>query len=341
LFDLAARTLRPLRAGEAARDPFAPDRVAGQLGNDPETVGAILRRNPTAAEPIVVRLLGSPDLKTRRAAADLLAFVGTERVAPQVQAYATAADPDVARAVRAFLRRVNPTAFDAVAEAMMDLKTEDRTKRLAAMAALAAVPAVDPKRRNDVAVLLEAALLDAAKADAEGEAAAAALTVWHGDRTAARLAPALNNQDNLKNRPAVRDALVTALAATKDKIAVSVIMKWMPVEPTKVTQALVRMGPVAEDEAIRIMNVYFTDRTPDGVKARAGCVGVLAEIGTAKSIPALARASKDQRDVVTQEVARQAIETIKARPPAAVPAATPGPATKPTSRPAGAAARAA
>ncbi|QOV90846.1 MJ0042-type zinc finger domain-containing protein [Humisphaera borealis] len=318
LFDLSARTLRPQRAGEPPVDPFAPERVADRIGEDAEAVSAILRKNPVVAEPIVIRLLSSADMRTRRAAADLLPFVISDKGLPQVESMASHADDHVAGAVRALLKKMKPGAFDEVAEVLLDMKGTDTFKRKAAFERLAKMSPPNDKRRNEVATILEDTIIQEKGFGFEAEAAANALAAWPGDKTSARLAPLLNDP---KLFPSRRDNLLTAISGSKDKLTVNIVMKWMPLAPEKVTPILIRMGPIAEDEAIRQLNIYFTNNTEDGPKVRAGCVAILTEVGSMKSMEVLGRASRDKRDVVTQEAAKQAIDNIKAR--------TAKPATKP------------
>lgn len=319
LFDMAARTLRLRPAGQPVNDPFAPERVVSRIAEDPESVSAILRKNPAAAEPLVIDLLSNPDARTRRAAAEILPVVVSEKSLAKIEPLASHSDETVANAVRGVLKRMKPQAFDALAEVLLDLKSEDTFKRRNAMERLSKMQP-DESRRNEVAAILEAIVLPERAFGFDVDTAAKALAVWPGDKTASRIAPLLNDPKLWAPR---RDALLTAISGTRDRLTVNVVMKWLPQAPDKVAPILTRMGPLAEDETIRVLNIYFTNNTADGPKVRSACVQILSEVGSNKSLEVLGRASRDRRDVVTQEAAKQAIETIRAR--------LAKPATKPAS----------
>jgi hypothetical protein len=319
----AACALRPARPGEPKADPFALDRVAARLADAPEDAVAILARAGPAAEPYVLAALNGSDVRARRAAAEMLPQVLTEKSLPQIEALAASPDEHVAKAVRALLKRFKPGAFDAVSEALLDLKGTDHWRREAAFDALAGSRA-DPKRRNEVAAVLESIVLEDRGFD--GAKAARALAVWAGDRTSARLAPVLNDPKLWGGK---RDNLLVAMGGCRDKVAAATVSKWLKLATEPASAALISMGPVAEDDTIRVLTLSFPEKGPDGAKTRSACVAVLREIGTAKSMEILGRAARDPRDVVTQGVAAGAIEAIKARQAAAPPKpATAVPATK-------------
>jgi HEAT repeat protein len=94
-------------------------------------------------------------------------------------------------------------------------------------------------------------------------------------------------------------------------------------EPDAVVAAMKELGPVAEEEAIRLLR----DRNP-GVAANAA--RILETIGTQKCLIELRRLSNDPRDPSTAATARIALDAVLARVKQAKAAAA---ATQPATRP--------
>jgi HEAT repeat protein len=264
----------------------------------------------------------SDNVWVRRAAAELMAEVATAKSIPALQEAAQSRDDDVAKAARAALGRIAPTQFDKTAEALMDLKGSDPWKKEAAFKALASGPA-DPKRRDEVAKALED-MFSGDRAPFDAENIGRALAVWHGPNTVTRLLPMVLDE---RGHPWVRKGLVIALAGTQDKRAVKPIMMWMLKEPDMVVEAISSMGPVAEAEVIARYNMAMSDKTKEGATVRANCVRMLQAVGhTPAAVATLTRAAGDRRDAAGAELAKSALETVKARVAQKAP---PKPATKP------------
>jgi HEAT repeat protein len=96
------------------------------------------------------------------------------------------------------------------------------------------------------------------------------------------------------------------LPCTHDRRAVFPIIRWIIKEPEKVVTALKLMGPVAEDEVVKLLREKNAD-------ARKHAARILEEIGTGKSLAELHRASNDPRDKPAAEAAKLAEDTVRAR----------------------------
>jgi predicted Zn finger-like uncharacterized protein len=321
-FEASVRSIRAATATDKKNSPYAPAAVAARFPDDTKAIGAIFKQSPAEAEPFVVQFLSHENVWTRRAAAELLPEVVSAKSADALVPLLKSTDDDVVKAVKAALQKVAPDKFDEVGELLAAIKSDDTFKSRDALARLAQIPA-NPKRRNEVAAVLEGIVLGD-RWSFEQEGAAKALAVWAGERTSLRLAPLLNNPNLFSSR---RDALIMALSGCRDRAAAAVIMKWVAVAPEQVQTAMIAIGPAGEDETIRVLTQQFASKSPDAVKARAGCVSILAETGTAKSLEVLGRASRDPRDPVVQESARLAIDAVKQRlaAKAAAPATQPKP----------------
>jgi hypothetical protein len=308
-FDNAIRSLRLAKAGEPKSDPFSPARVAPRLADKPEEALALLRLHKSAAEPVVLPLLTSAEARTARAAAIFLQEFGTARAAPDLRKAAESSDPELAATARAALKRIAPTDFDAVSEWLIDLKSTEITRRDEALKKLAtATP--DPKRRQEVAALLENMIL-AETAFADLTTVATALARWHGDKTVVRLLPILSREDS---DPSKLEAAIEVVSATHDKAAAAAVLRWLKKEPAKAAAALIRMGAVAEEPVVKLYNTLSFSREEGDVIVRADCVRILSEVAvTSQSLTVLTRAARDPRDVPTQEIAKAAIDTVKAR----------------------------
>src|SRR5205814_7548771 len=95
-------------------------------------------------------------------------------------------------------------------------------------------------------------------------------------------------------------------------------------EPEQAVAALKTMGPVAEDDVMKLLK----ERNAD---ARRNAARVLEEIATQKCLIELRRASTDPRDTSAALAAKQALESVMARVKEQKASAT-QPATKPTTR---------
>jgi hypothetical protein len=175
----------------------------------------------------------------------------------------------------------------------------DNTKRYA-LKRLAVTPAVE--RRDEIAAALEKVISN----DAFGhvsDPAADALRVWWRPQTVENLLPLLDERVWPLSK---RDAAIKVLARTHDKQAVLPIVRWIIKDPEGVVPALKEMGPIAEDEVIKLL------RQPDA-KVRTNAARILSDVGTEKCLIELRRAANDPRDVAAAAVARSSLESVLAR----------------------------
>jgi HEAT repeat protein len=92
----------------------------------------------------------------------------------------------------------------------------------------------------------------------------------------------------------------------KDKSCVYLVVKWILLDTDNATRALIEMGPVAEDEVIKLV------KGPDA-SGRTAAARILQEIGTIKSLAALKRASQDPRDTNAAVAAKVALDIVNER----------------------------
>jgi hypothetical protein len=250
----------------------------------------------------------------RSVAAELLPQVATSASVQKLQPLMCRRHTGVAAAVKATLQRIAPGEFDEISLALKELKGDDVFKRRDVLKALAGMTPVEA-RRDEVNTVLESLVLDPQNRFNIGENAADALATWATAKTANKIIPLLNNP---KLDSWMRPRLIKSVSGLHDnKTAAAAVMKWVILAPDEVVKSLTQMGPVAEDEMIRIFNANFGNKNRDGQVVRNACLRILSEIGTNKSLDVLTRASRDQRDPVSQALALSAIDAVKARTPAA------------------------
>jgi HEAT repeat protein len=294
----AVKTLRKRSPGEARADPFAPQRLLARLADDPQQAAALLRKSGASLEDLLIEAVESKDRRVSDEAAKLLAEVATEKSLPVLRKLAASTDREQSAAARAALQRLRPAEFDAISMAVLDLKSENTFKKREAMKTLASANP-DPKR-PDVTRAIEAAVLESAFF--ANDDAVAALSKWATPETVVKLLPWLDENAGIHERRVA----MQVLSATKDKRAVLPIVRWMLKEPDNATKALTAMGPVAEDDVLKLLR----ERDKD---VRKNAARILQEIGTQKSLAALQRASTDSRDATAAQAAQIALETVKER----------------------------
>ena len=184
----------------------------------------------------------------------------------------------------------------------------------AALESLAKVEPIEAQRDVVAEVLEQLVVQDSSHADA----AANALANWHRPRTVLALMPLLA-EDVWPHWKA--DKAIKVLGKTRDKRAVFPIIRWIVKKPDLVVAAMKDMGPVAEDEVIKLL------REKDAA-VRSNAARILQDIGTAKCLPELRRASKDPRDRAAATIAELALDVVNERVKQAR-AATTAPATAP------------
>jgi len=96
------------------------------------------------------------------------------------------------------------------------------------------------------------------------------------------------------------------LGKVKDKRAVLPVVRWVLLDTENATRSLIEMGPVAEDEVIKLV------KGPDAA-GRTAAAHILQETGTIKSVAALKRASQDPRDANAAAAAKVALDILNER----------------------------
>jgi hypothetical protein len=159
-------------------------------------------------------------------------------------------------------------------------------------------------RREKIAPILEGHFLTDAGFFTQQEAGAA-LEVWFGSKTASHLVAYLNNPRNEHDRRLKQ--VINIMAATKDPQGVHPIIQWMNLQEATVKAALIRMGPVAEDETLKLIESTFP------ASVRIAAAEVLEQIGTVKTMRRLLPFTRDKRDPSIQTAMTAAYEAAKAR----------------------------
>jgi hypothetical protein len=311
----------------AAAAPLTFAQIAEIINNDYFNSKDVIRRYGPRAEAAIVEALTRDDHRVKRIAIELLPDIATTASIDKLKPLASSHDRDLAKTVQAVLQKLAPAQFDSVSGPLADLKTDDVFRRRDAMKALAEMTPVEA-RRDDVTRALEAIVLDG-KFGFDGDEAATALRTWASIKTANKLIPLLNNP---KLDLWQRRRLLKAISGAHDsKPAAGVVIKWLVLSPDEVVAALTYMGPIAEDDVIRVLLANFSGKNHDAQVARASCARILSDIGTAKSLDVLGRVSRDTRDPAAQAIATTALDAVKGR--IASKAAT-KPAVSPASGPA-------
>jgi HEAT repeat protein len=299
-FDAAVRTIRRLRAGELIGDPFTPSQIARRLVDDPDRAIPLLKQAGPAAEDAVLEVLKSDNRRAKAGAIEVLRAIGTDKSLPAIREIAAGSDTQLSGPAREVLRRLAPNEADAIALAVLDLKSgADVLRRREALKTLAAaIP--DESRRKEVAQAIQDVVF--AEDLAVRDDAAKALANWAKPDVVPRMLPWLDERESMFHR----QTALTVLPATKDRRAVFPIVRWIIKEPEAVVKALTAMGPVAEDEVVKLLK----ERDP---AVRKNAARILEEIGGQKSLISLQRASTDPRDPGAAEAARRALETVRER----------------------------
>ena len=289
--------------GGSAADPLSPARLAARLADDPDHATTLLVAAGPDAESAVVPYLKSDDAEARRAAAVVLASVGTAKSLDALRAAYDSGAPAVSSAARAALARIAPEQYDAVALAVLDLaRPAPATVRDGVLALAASTPPDDVRdpRREQVASALIAAAPDATTY--YDDPLVDAIALWATPRTVPQLADVLGETA----RPVARDVAIRAAGRIKDPRLVFPVVRWLIKEPRLAKSALIEMGPVAEQEVSRVL------RESDPI-ARKAAAEVLEVTGGYLSRANLQRASRDPRDPDAAAAAAKALDAVNAR----------------------------
>jgi len=294
------RTLRQRPQGDPMNDPFSPDALAARLAEDPDRVAKLLREKGKSAESAVIPQLKNTDARAARAAATVLAEIGTEKSLPALQEAAKSHDSFLAGAAREAIKKLQPDTMDAVAEALLDLEGGDGFRKREALERLARTPP-DEARRGKVATILEALCLGR-EAFHLSDSLPAAMSAWAGKYTVPRLLPLLDKNAGMHERRLA----MSVFAKLKDERTVLPILRWIIYDADNVTKTLIEMGPVVEPEIVKTL------KDPNAT-ARTAAARIAQEIGTIRSVAALKRASLDQRDPGAAAAARVALDIVNER----------------------------
>jgi len=294
------RTLRQRPQGDPMNDPFSPEALAARLAEDPDRVAKLLREKGKSAESAVIPQLKHADARAARAAASVLAEIGTEESLPALQEAAKSHDSFLASAAREGIKKLQPETMDAVAEALLDLEGGDVFRKREALDRLAKTPP-DEARREKVATILEALCLGR-EAFHLSDSLPAAMSAWAGKHTVPRLLPLLDKDAGMHERRLA----MSVFAKLKDERTVLPILRWIIYDADNVTKTLVEMGPVAEPEIVKTLK-------DANATARTAAARIAQEIGTIRSVAALKRASLDQRDLGAAAAARVALDIVNER----------------------------
>jgi hypothetical protein len=297
--DKFIQRIAPLDAKRPAVDAFDPSRVVESFAD------------PFADPAPIIKASGA------RGLAALQAYVlrkgpGAPRAATRLLDELVSADPSAAKKAT----QTSGAALDVNAELQV-LKSqasvfdkEGALKRLA-------LAKPDASRREEVAAELER-LVSGSDSTFLVEPACDALAVWWRPQSVTALLPMLEENVFPSTR---RTHAMKALAQTGDKRAVYPIVRWIIKEPGDVVYALTTMGPVAEDEVIKLLRERNADVRKDAAR-------ILSEIGTNKCLQELRRAAADPRDATAAAEAKSAVATVlervkQSKSPASTPATRP------------------
>lgn len=185
-----------------------------------------------------------------------------------------------------------------VAKALEVLKSPDLRQRKAAAEMLAKSYIPLPERRVEVAKALEEQALG--KDFWLSKAATNALRIWGGPENVPGLCKALESGQH-------RHEILAVLMQLNDPASAEAIAKLLPGlgDRAAASAALKAMGPKAE----RAVIPFLTHK--DGFTVREAC-GILKEIGTAESIPALTALARANNAFISP-AAQEAIAAIRSR----------------------------
>lgn len=289
------------RAAGERIDPFSIDRVAPRLADDPQNASILLIRHGKLAEDAVLKQLQTGDPHTRRAAAEVLKSIGTQKSLDALAEAARSQDSFLADVAKQAMQKIAPGEIDPVAVALIDLEAASPFKRGDAYKVL--LSAEPDARREKVAATLERLLLDDRAFGSEYDDLGAALAKWARKETVGNLLPVLDQEHGFASK---RRAVMKTLAKIGDPKAIYPIARWLILDSQSASAALIEIGPACEVEVLKLL------REKNAV-ARREAARVLERVGGSKSIPELLRASNDPRDKPAADAAKQALDAVRQR----------------------------
>lgn len=290
------RTSRPQPAPEAPKDAAA---LAAELVDNPYVVKRSLIELGAEAEPHVLPYVDHHDRRTRAAAVDVLAEIGTEKSVPAL-IERLSDEVSVAAPAEKALRRIKPEVVDDVMLMLAKLRSTRAHDQRAGATALARMP-VHEKYHDAVAAELER--LAVSVDNYMRDDFAKALVRWKRTESQAVL---IDMVDHERARSDVRDVVLPALADYGDDASAAAITQWLIEEPDTVVAALTNMGEVAERHVTPLLQHGDTD-----VKRNA--VRILTQVGTRQSVADLTRLARNRRDYETSRLATEAVREITRR----------------------------
>ncbi len=306
-----AWSFRPARGDEPHVDPFNPDAIVARLHDrDPsqaERAEVIIRRMGAAAEPALLKHLNDSDGSLRSRVIGLLGDVGTKNAVQPLLELCSDENSHLADDAIAAVKKLSPADMDAGTEGLLKLSSKNFQTRQKAVAtlALAQPKADDPRRAKISALLCDMVRDNQAGFGISDESLGDALAVWQTPSTVPSLLPMLDfNADAGRRKTAM-----TVLGHTRDKRAAWPIARWLIKETRDAEAALTAMGPVAEDDVLKVLDK--TDQKTD--VARLAACRILGEIGTQKSLKPLGYVMADRKTPADVDAANAAIMDIKAR----------------------------
>ncbi|HET6249269.1 MAG TPA: hypothetical protein VFE47_16355 [Tepidisphaeraceae bacterium] len=240
--------------------------------------------------------------------------VATTEAIPKLKQAALTEDREVSSSARLALHRLDPGEFNEITDALADL---DSTRGFAAKEALVRLARTKPVDKYRASVVDKAMkLLTDRNGFLTAQPAGDVLLAWANDpKIVPDLLPLLAEHGDMQQR----HVAMHVLARLKDKRGVTPIVRWLLQDGDAAVAALREMGPMVESEVA----VHLLDKQ---AAARTNAARVLESVGTFKSYESLVHAAHDQRDAAAREVARAALDAVKARAVAAAAAAA---ATRP------------
>jgi hypothetical protein len=192
------------------------------------------------------------------------------------------------------------TGDESIDRALADIGDKGTSKRNAGLESLAKMQA-NEQHRSTVAARI-AALADVPETYTR-QKAIEALGVWGTPKEVPVLIKALKDSDTYTRQLALK-----ALPRFKDERSVAPMVECLRKLETKywAGKTLREMGPLAEKEVAALLK-------EDDYDLRSDAIGILKDIGTQESVPALEGLLTDPKAAGVQPAAREALKTIKAR----------------------------
>jgi HEAT repeat protein len=297
-----AWSVHQARGDEPRIDPFNAEALVGRLNEDRAV--ELVRQIGPAAEPALLARINDSDWNIRKNVIQLLGDIGTKKSVPPLLQLCHDSNPQLVELAEAAVKKLSPADMDDTTIALLDLDSGDFRRRGDAVAKLAqATPKPDDPRRVKVSAVLVDIVHDRKQSfGIDLGNLGDAIGVWQAPGTIPSLLPMLDHDADFMHR----HTAMVVLAHTKDKRAVFPIVRWLIEDTRDAKEALIDMGPVAEDEVIKLLSNKNAD-------ARLAACEILGQIGTRKSLKPLDTLVYDQKAPGDADAGRTAIALIKDR----------------------------